>query len=113
MLFVPSRAIGFIQPNQPVRLLYEAFPHEKFGAYGGRITSVSNTVLTDADIAGPFAPREPSYKVTVALDRPNVFAYGRSVPLRPDMRLKADIIIERRSLLRWLVDPLLSRGFPR
>jgi membrane fusion protein len=111
-LFVPSRAIGFVRSGQPVRLLYEAFPYQKFGAYGGRITTVSRTVLAEADIMGPLAPKEPSYKVTVALDQPDVVAYGQSVPLRPDMRLKADIILERRSLLHWLLDPLLSAGLP-
>jgi membrane fusion protein len=30
------------------------------------------------------------------------------MPLRPDMSLRADIIIDRRSLIQWLFDPLLS-----
>jgi len=29
-LYVPSRAIGFIAPGQPVRLLYDAFPYQRF-----------------------------------------------------------------------------------
>ena len=109
-LFVPSRAIGFVRPGQPVHLHYEAFPYQKFGTYGGRIIAVSRTVLTENDALGPLAPKEPSYKITAALDRPDVFAYGQSVRLRPDMRLKADIILEHRSLLSWLLDPLLSAG---
>jgi membrane fusion protein len=28
--------------------------------------------------------------------------------LQPDMLLKADIILERRSLMNWLISPLLS-----
>jgi membrane fusion protein len=112
-LFVPSRAIGFVRPGQQVRLRYDAFPYQKFGAYGGRILAVSRTVLSEAEIVGPFAPKEPSYKVTVALNRPDVLANGQSVPLRPDMRLQADVILERRSLLHWLLGPLLSAGLPR
>jgi len=32
-LFVPARAIGFVQPGQEVRILYEAFPYQQFGTY--------------------------------------------------------------------------------
>ena len=54
------------------------------------------------------APTEPSYRVTVDLERQTVTAYGSEVPLRPEMTLKANIIVDRRSLLEWLFDPLLS-----
>ena len=40
------------------------------------------------------------------LERADVDAYGKSSALQPDMLLKADIILERRSLFSWLVSPL-------
>jgi membrane fusion protein len=46
--------------------------------------------------------------VTAALERPDIDAYGKKVTLQPDMLLKADIILERRSLMSWLTSPLLS-----
>jgi membrane fusion protein len=46
--------------------------------------------------------------VTAALDRPDIDAYGQKVLLQPGMLLKADIILEKRSLMNWLLDPLLS-----
>jgi membrane fusion protein len=46
--------------------------------------------------------------VTAALDRPDIDAYGQKISLQPQMLLKADVILERRSLLSWLLDPLLS-----
>src|SRR5271166_6025842 len=48
-LFVPTRAIGFVQPGQAVRILYEAFPYQQFGAYTGRVHNVSQTILTKSD----------------------------------------------------------------
>ena len=45
-LFVPARAIGFVEPGQPVRILYDAFPYQHFGTYSGRIIKVSQTILT-------------------------------------------------------------------
>ena len=42
------------------------------------------------------------------LDRPEVEAYGKTIPLQADMLLKADVILEKRSFMSWLLDPLLS-----
>jgi membrane fusion protein len=107
-LFVPTRAAGFIEAGERVRILYDAFPYQKFGAYFGRIVSTSQTILTSSDISGPITLKEPAYRVTVALDRPDVTAYGKHMPLQAGMLLKADIILESRSLMRWLLGPLLS-----
>jgi membrane fusion protein len=107
-LFVPTRAIGFVRPGQPVRILYEAFPYQQFGAYSGQVSKVSQTILTKADASGPIELKEPAYKVTAALDRPDIDAYGKKIPLQADMLLRADIILEKRSLISWLLDPLLS-----
>lgn len=107
-LFVPARAIGFVEPGQKVRILYEAFPYQQFGTYSGRVTRVSQTILTSNDAFGPLALKEPAYRVTAALDRPDINAYGKSIPLQADMLLRADILLEKRSLIRWFLDPLLS-----
>jgi membrane fusion protein len=107
-LFVPTRAIGFVRTDQPVRILYEAFPYQSFGTYSGRTVKVSHTILTTSDVAVPVSLKEPVYRVTAALDRPDIDAYGQKVQLQPGMLLKADIILEKRSLMNWLLDPLLS-----
>jgi membrane fusion protein len=106
-LFVPARAIGFVRPGQRVRILYDAFPYQHFGAYGGRVVAVSQTILTGADVGGPVALKEPAYRVVARLDRPDVDAYGRRMPLQPDMPLRADVILDRRPVIAWLLDPLL------
>ncbi len=107
-LFIPARAAGFVRVGQRVRILYDAFPYQKFGTYGGRITEVSQTILTSSDVSGPITLREPAYKVVAALDHPDIETRDTKIPLRPDMLLKADIILEKRTLMSWLVEPLLS-----
>jgi membrane fusion protein len=108
VLFVPTRAIGFIRPGQKVRLLYEAFPYQRFGTYSGKVVSVSETILAETDAGSPVQLREPAYKVVAALDRPDVDANGQKVPLQAGMLLRADILLERRELVRWLLDPILN-----
>jgi membrane fusion protein len=107
-LFVPTRAVGFVKPGQAVRILYEAFPYQQFGTYSGRVSKISQTILTKSDVSGPIELREPAYRVTATLDRPEVDAYGKKIPLQADMLLKADIMLEKRSFMKWLLDPLLS-----
>ena len=107
-LFFPTRAFGFVRPGQQVRILYDAFPYQKFGTYRGSVTRISHSILTGNETTGPIALKEPAYRVSVALERPDIDAYGLKMPLQPDMLLKADVILEQRSLMRWLLDPVFS-----
>jgi membrane fusion protein len=107
-LFVPSRAIGFVKPGQQVRLMIDAFPFQHFGVQKGIVESVSQTILAPNEIFGAVALKEPAYRVAVRLDRQTLEAYGQTVPLQPDMSLQADIVLEERSLIAWLFNPLLS-----
>jgi len=107
-LFFPTRASGFVRPGQQVRILYDAFPYQKFGTYRGTVAKVSHTILTGNDATGPITLKEPAYRVTVLPERPDIDAYGRKMPLQPGMLVKADVILEQRSLMRWLLDPMLS-----
>jgi membrane fusion protein len=107
-LFFPTRAFGFVRPGQQVRILYDAFPYQKFGTYRGSVTRISHTILTGNETTGPVTLKEPAYRVTVALQRPDIDAYGLKMPLQPDMLLKADVVLEQRSLMRWLLDPVFS-----
>lgn len=107
-LFVPTRAAGFIKPGQQVRVLYDAFPYQNFGTYAARISRVSRTILTASDSSAPIPLKEPAYRVTATLARNDVDANGEKIPLQPDMQLRADIILEKRPLIAWLIGPLLD-----
>lgn len=110
-LFIPARAIGFVRPGQEVRLMFDAFPYEKFGSGRGSIISISGTTLAPGELGSVIVPiREPVYRTRVRLDRTTVDAYGAEARLRPGMTLTADIIVDRRTLLEWLLDPLYATG---
>lgn len=105
-LFIPARAAGFIEEGQEVRLAFEAFDYRRFGLGRGEIVAVSRTILRPDELRAPFALSEPVYRARVRLAQEWMEAYGRRWPLQPGMTLKADIIVERRSLLDLLLDPL-------
>jgi membrane fusion protein len=107
-LLVPAKAVGFLIRGQSVRFAFDPYPSQRFGFYSGTITSVSDALLKPNEIEGPTILKEPTYRVMARLDRQTITAYGNEIALRPDMSLKADIVIDRRSLIEWLFDPLLS-----
>lgn len=106
-LFIPTRAIGFVQQGQAVKLRYQAFPYQRFGLYDAEILQVSNAVLSQHEVA-LLPVNEPVYKAVAALEHQAVTAYGVEVALKPGILLSADIALDRRSLLEWLLDPLYS-----
>jgi len=107
-LLVPTRAIGFVAKGQEVILRYDAFPYERFGQYHGVITDIGRNVWTAGERVGPLAAREPVYRVDVALDRQMVSALGQEFPLRPGMLVNADLLLEKRTLLEWIFEPVLQ-----
>ena len=107
-LLVPARAIGFVASGQTVHISYDTFPFQQFGFARGTVRSVSRTLLKPDEIVGPALVREASYRVEVALERQTIRAYGAELPLEPDLELQADVVAERRSLISWLLDPLVS-----
>lgn len=107
-LWVPSRAAGFVEPGAPIRLMYDAFPYQKFGIGRGRVLSISGAPTNPADLPVPIETSEALYRVVVAIDDDGVSAYGRRWALVPGMRLSADMILDERSLWEWLLDPIIA-----
>ncbi len=109
-LYAPSRSIGFVRAGQEVLLRYVAYPHQKFGTYRARVLAVSRNPLPAADLgfAPPDGSREPLYRIKAALDSQSVLAYGRALPLQAGMQVEADILLDRRKLVEWIFEPLLS-----
>jgi membrane fusion protein len=109
-LFSPSRSIGFVHAGQDVLLRYLAYPHQKFGSQKARVIAVSRNPLPAAEMG--FTPsdgtREPLYRIKVALDAQSISAYGRPEALQPGMQVEADILLDRRRLIEWIFEPLLS-----
>lgn len=108
-VYVPSRAAGFIRPGQLVRLTYDAFPRQQFGTFEGRIRRVSEFVLLPDEIPQTFPLREATYKVSVEIRDTVIDTEAGIASLRPGMLLAAEIVLEKRNLIDWLLEPLRLR----
>jgi membrane fusion protein len=107
-LLVPTRAIGFVKPGQEVVLRYEAFPYERFGQYRGTISDIGRTVWTQGERIGPLSAKEPVYRVDVKLDQQAVTALGQDYALRPGMLVNGDLLLEKRTILEWIFEPVMQ-----
>lgn len=113
-MYVPSRSIGFLKPGMTALLRYQAFPYQKFGQHSARVREVATTSLRPEELetsaaAMPGASQsEPIYRVRLELDQPTVQAYGNVMQLRSGMLVDASIMLERRKLYEWILEPVFS-----
>lgn len=111
-LMLPSSAIGFVRVGTRVRLHYVAFPYQKFGIQSGHVTQVSKSALSANEISAlggdAVEDRRPRYRVRVALDRQTIPVYDQSERLLAGMSVEADILLDRRTFLEWLLEPLFG-----
>jgi len=110
-LLVPSRAIGFIEPGDTVLLRYKAYPYQKFGHQRGTVAQISRSALTSSELGaliGNAQQSESYYRVTVALAKQVITAYGKPESLKPGMLLDADVLGEKRRLAEWIFEPIYS-----
>jgi len=107
-LLAPSSAIGFLKTNAEVSLKLDAYPYQQFGVQTGRISRISGSSFKPGELNTPIAHEESVYRIEVNLTREFITAYGDKYPLQVDMTLTGDLIIDRRTLLEWMLDPLRS-----
>lgn len=107
-LYVTSRAAGRVRVGQEVRLLFDAFPYQKFGSGRGNVVAISATP-TDPVLVDPgLKITDPVYRVRVRVDRvAGPRATAGLGQLRPGMTLNADLVLEQRKLWEVFFDPIL------
>lgn len=108
-LLLPTRSVGFVEEGDEVNIRFDAFPYQRFGFVKGRVVTVDKALLTnDSSVSLPIQIKEPVYRVKVALSAQSISAYGKHFPLKHGMSLQADILLDKRTLLEWILDPLYS-----
>lgn len=105
-LYIPSRAVGFVQPGLAVNMRFDAFPHQKFGLQPARVKGVAQVISLPGEPGSDSERQEAYYKARAVLEKQSVKAFGELVPLKPGMQFSADIVLESRSLFEWLLEPL-------
>ena len=110
-VYLPSRAAGFVRLGTRALLQFQAFPYQKFGSHEARVIKLSRVAVSGSELpypAPPAAAGELFYVASLALDKKTVLAYGKDEPLQPGMGFDANLILDTRTLLEWVFEPLFS-----
>jgi len=107
-LLLPTRSAGFVKQGDKVRLRFEAFPYQRFGFMESEITRIDQTLIIPNEVRLPIEFREPVYRLRTILKHQQINAYGKEFNLKSGMLFEADIMLEQRSLIDWLLEPIYS-----
>ena len=111
-LTLPERGMALVRTGQPVKLLYDAFPYERYGVHYATLRWISPASMTSAS-------RGPAFRAFAELDETAVGVAGDLRPVLPGMTGRAAVIVGRRSLASYAIEPLrqmresLSTGRPQ
>jgi membrane fusion protein len=97
-LTVPQSGVGRLKPGQGVKLLYDAFPYQRYGVrYGtGRWVSPASAMSADGSVFHAF----------VDIAEEAILVEGQPRPLKTGMRGAAKIVVGRRPVLAYAFEPL-------
>lgn len=111
-VYVKNEDVGFVHPDQRVKLKLSAYPFQKYGMIDGTVTHVGPDAADQPAAAGKGAstPPDPSnglrYKALVKLDTQHLSTDGLLMRLTAGMQVVAEIHQGRRSVMEYLLSPV-------
>ena len=119
---VLNRDIGFVQAGQEVEIKIDTFSFTRYGLIHGKVLSVSQDAIArdkppekpnDQGQGTPASTSEPKgqellYSARISLDRTQMLIDGKLLDLAPGMAVTAEIRTGSRTVLSYLLSPLLK-----
>jgi membrane fusion protein len=106
-LWADANTTTNLRSGQEVQVKYAAFPFQTYGVFTGRVKTIAQRPL--AATTRPYSAKTFSYPVEVELKQQHIAVANQLMPLRPGMTFTANILLERKTLFNWLLEPL-TRG---
>jgi len=97
-LILPERGLALVRPGHGVKLLYDAFPYERYGVQYATLRWLSPTSTVEA--------RGPVFRALADISSDTVGVQGLRRPVLPGMTGRAAVIVGRRSLASYAIEPL-------
>jgi membrane fusion protein len=94
---VPQAGLPLIRTGQPVKLRYDAFPYQRYGVRFGTVRWVGPSGL---------GVQDSGFRVVVDLAEDSIRVRGQSRALQAGMEGQADVVVGRRSLVSFAVEPI-------
>ncbi len=116
---VPNEDVGFVRANQPVKVKVGSYAFQKYGMLDGRVRQVwPDATEPSGTQAGRDAPPDPEdagkgiasggFKALVDLNSQKLLSGTHELPLMPGMRITVEINQGRRTVMEYLLSPILK-----
>lgn len=109
-LYLPTKSAGFVRVGTRALLQYQAFPYQKFGSQEATVTKMSRVAVAAGELPYPPAGTATDlyYVASLAIPKTTVLAYGKEEPLQAGMGLDANLVLDTRTLIEWVFEPLIA-----
>jgi len=107
-LLLPTRSAGFVKLGNNTRIRFDAFPYQRFGFINSEIVRIDQTLINPNEVLLPIKLQEPVYRLRATLSEHHMQAFGKAFKLKSGMLFEADIMLEQRTLIEWLLEPIYS-----
>lgn len=97
-LAIPQSGMAQLRAGQPVKLLYDAFPYQRYGVRHGMLRWISPAALAEG--------AQPVFRAIADTQDTSIRVRDGVRPLRPGMGGTAQIVVGRRSLVSYAFEPL-------
>ncbi len=97
-LTISQLGVGRIKEGQGVKLLYDAFPHQRYGVRHGRVRWISPSSVSATDSS--------AFRALIDIEERGVRIDGVTRPFLPGMGGRGHVVVGRRSLISYAFEPL-------
>ncbi len=112
-LAIPSYQAAFIQLGQQVQVKVDGFPYQQFGSLRGTVTQMANEIIMPADVQHYATPiNQAVYLIDIGIDYQPATNTHKEISLRSGMTIQASIQKQQKTILEWLLAPLLDTLTP-
>ena len=98
---MPSSESGFLEPEMPVKLKFDAYPFQDYGVIEGELVKISPTTKVIDTEAGKIE----AYELEIELEQNYIFTRNKRIRLKPGQKVTAEVIIRQRRLIDFVLDP--------
>jgi adhesin transport system membrane fusion protein len=97
---IAPRDVAFIAAGEPASVKITAYDYLVYGALEGQVARIGADAVQDAD-------GTPVFRVSIRTDQDHLEHNGARLPIMPGMQAQVDIQTGSRTVLSYLLNPLL------
>jgi adhesin transport system membrane fusion protein len=101
---VKPKDVAFLVPGMPARVKITAYDYTVFGDLSGRLEQISPDTIQEETPRG----KEAFYKILVRTDASHLQKGDEKLPIKPGMVAEVDVLSGKRSVLNYLLRPLIK-----